>query len=185
MNGRILSYIKGSVISIGLLTFLNACQQEDGFEPAGSFSFKGSERPLHRGYVSPWSSLHLAHDTYYEWNVVLLSNGVQYDSKRLTFAGKGDIVILVVAALNNPDIFPNGTYTGNGAPDKNFVVFGGVYAGFNSATGEGTFLQLVKSAKIQMQKTGDNYAMAFDIRLSDGEEVNGSFVGPLTYAPGQ
>lgn len=177
--------MKGTIFCIGLIAFLNACQPDDHFEPPGSFSFQGEERALNVGYVSPWETLHLGHETYYEWNVVLYSNGVQYDPKRLNFTGAGDIVILVVAALNNPKIFPDGTYTGNGLPDGNLVVFGGTIVGFNSATGEGTFLQLVKFAKIQMKKTGDIYAMAFDIRLIDGQEVSGSYVGPLIYAAGQ
>ena len=160
---------------IALVVVFSSCS-DDEKDPAGQFTYDGESHNLTKGFGEVDDVTQIGDDIYYDWNILLSSNGISYNEDEDDYVGTGDAVTLWISVLNDDTFLPSGTYEYDEDTGDSY----GIYIDFNVEIGAGESYEDVDDTSITISKSGDTYTINFTITLGDGSEVTGSYNGSIT-----
>jgi hypothetical protein len=171
MNLKLASVLCSFALVGGLAVAFQACSEEET-EEKNELNVDGETFALTRGYLELYQDAHPVSGTaVYKWSVNLESDEASTIWHWVRFN---------LNSKTGTTLAP-GTYSfdaQNSQDDLTFF-FGEVVTNYNVSTGEGEQYEDFESGTVTIAKSDSKYTVIFDVTMSGGIKVKGSFTGSL------
>ncbi len=171
MNMKLASVIFSLVFFGGLATAFQACDDDEPQEK-NELTVDGETFALTHGYLGLYQDIHpVSGEPVYKWSVNLESDELSsiWHWVRFNLNSKTGTTLAT------------GTYSFDAQNSKDDLTFffGEVVTNYDVSTGDGEQYEDFESGTVTVAKTGSKYTVIFDVTMSGGIKVKGSYTGSL------
>jgi len=165
-----------------LTIFVSCSKKSDNSDPKTSgFNYSGTYYKTSYGYIINHGSID--NSSNYEFQVVFSSNQLGYNYDQDVWSsdnGNSDLVtfIFTTSSVSNIEI---GNYVWDLEETYNANTYSdvGVLLNWNVTNLTGTEIDLTGGGEVSVTSNTGNYNFDYELQLSNGEEISGSFSGDL------
>ncbi len=159
--------------------FFAGCSDDDddnGNGMSNHFSYDGENYGLAHGFKLYWGQWL---GDGYNWDVYLMSDGIQFDEDLGDFTGTGHGIFFEFYSPEEQDLAP-GTYVFDPeeAGDPYTFYMADFIIDYNVETDTGQMVEII-DGEVKIEKSGTTYNITIDVLAEDGKPVKGNFSGPL------
>jgi hypothetical protein len=168
-----------SIIFIAALaTVTTSCDPDDDIAAvalANEVTYDGSTYALSKGFLEDYGD---NGNGSYDFDVTLVSSGINYDSTNAEFTGSGQVLYL---DLNSDSMagLSNGTYNFSTARTEFSLLTAVVVVDFDATAMTGTGVQAT-GGNVVLTKNGTQYTILVECTIASGGTISGSYEGTLT-----
>ncbi len=166
-----------SMLCVAVLFF--ACGDDDDGDNGGSgnnqFTYGGSTYSLANGYLEEWGE-NAGMDSY-DWDVILISSGLDIDVSTGEASGTGDYVYLDLNTSSETGLVA-GTYTFEDERAPMSIVASGFGINYDTETETGDEYDF-NGGTVTVAIDGSTTTVTFDLTVVGGGSITGNFSGEL------
>ena len=169
-----------SIIFIAVLgTVTTSCSSDDDNIPAvtiaNEVTYDGNTYTLSKGFLEDYGD---NGNGSYDFDVTLVSSGINYDSTNAAFTGSGQVLYLDLNS-DNMAALSNGTYNFSTTRTAFSLVNAVVVVDFDATAQTGTGVQAT-GGSVVLTKDGTEYTILVECTIASGDTISGSYEGTLT-----
>lgn len=160
---------------VTLVFGLNSCKKDKNTDPANYFQYENTKYELNSGYLEYYGS---NLNGSYDYDVFLVSSGIQYSQSEEDLMGTGNLVYLDLNTSSESGLI-NGTYTYSSGREAFTFVDGQAAIDVDLSTLlSGTFLE-ISGGTVEILVEAGIVTLDFDLTTSTNKSVTGHYKGTL------
>ena len=157
-----------------ILISIGSCQKARRDTPGNYFTLGGEKYSLSKGYLESWG---VNTNGSYDFDLYLISSGIQYQSLTDDFLGTGNLVYIDLNTSSEIGL-EEGTY--NYSPERNaFTFVDGIVGADIDIENELGELMIITGGTIKISMEGDDTRIDFQLTSMTNEAIKGNFTGHL------
>ena len=160
---------------VTLVLGINSCKKDEDSTPDNYFQYENTKYELNAGYLEYYGSN--LNDSY-DYDVFLVSSGIQWSQSEEDFMGTGNLVYLDLNTSSEAGLI-NGTYTYSSEREAFTFVDGQAAIDIDlSSLLSGTYLE-ISGGTIEIKVEDGVVTLDFDLTTSTNKTVTGHYKGTL------
>lgn len=171
MKVKLATVLFSMVLIGGIATAFQSCDDDDPVT-ANEFTVDGETFALTHGYLELYQDVHpISSASVYKWSVILESTDPSniWHWVRFTLNSKTGTTLAPGTYL----------YNGENTLDDLTFFFGEVVTNYDISSGEGQQYEAFESGTVTVARSDSKYTVLFDVTVSGGTKVKGSYTGSL------
>ncbi len=165
------------ILSSLMVSIFTSCRDDDDDTPSSVsnvFNYNGADYALTQGYIAELGEIE--EDGVFDFEIYFFSEDFVVTNYNETPSGKGEAIYLDLYISTSE--LEDGTYNYSDELGS-FTLFDGIVAiDYDFRNETGTELDVI-GGKVEIKTDGNNKAIDFELRMSNGSMIEGNYTGEL------